>query len=202
MRHRFVGKWLPVGLAALCAVLVGGDRGTLHANDKPDGSRPWVSDARALVKSLEARARSAQADLDKAKALLATLDPAPPSPVAEKDDTDSVEGVWRIVGISGNFNNGEFRKPPYDEYKIMSAGHYLWLSFNPENGAVIRSGGGTYTLKGDAYTAHVDYSIAGDLQAVASQEYTGTSRLEGKKLYHFGTMTNGAMFDELWERVH
>jgi hypothetical protein len=60
----------------------------------------------------------------------------------------------------------------------------------------------TYSLKGDVYAAHVDYSNATDLRAVASQEYAGTSRLDGKRLFHFGTMTNGATFDELWEKVN
>jgi hypothetical protein len=32
--------------------------------------------------------------------------------------------------------------------------------------------------------------------------YKGTCRLEGKRWYHFGSMPNGASFDELWERVH
>jgi hypothetical protein len=49
---------------------------------------------------------------------------------------------------------------------------------------------------------HVDYSNATDLRAVASQEYAGTSRFDGKRLFHFGTMTNGATFDELWEKVN
>ncbi len=93
-------------------------------------------------------------------------------------------------------------KPPYDEYKIMTAGHYLWLSFDPHSGKVLRSGGGTYTLDGENYTGHVDYSNADDLRAVVGLGYSGTCRLEGKRCYHYGRMTNGATFDELWERVH
>jgi hypothetical protein len=84
----------------------------------------------------------------------------------------------------------------------MTAGHYLWLSFNPQTGAVVRSGGGTYSLKDGVYTAHIDYSNAPDLQALVGQVYTGKCRLEGKKYYHYGHVTNGAEFDELWERVH
>ena len=84
----------------------------------------------------------------------------------------------------------------------MTAGHYLWLSFNPQSGVVVRSGGGTYSLKDGVYTACVDYSNSRDLQAIVGQVYSGTCRLDGKLWYHNGTMPNGAGFDELWRRVN
>ncbi len=158
----------------------------LQAADKSDDAR---------VKELEAHLRAAETELKKAKELLDALRTSPKS-------TKSLEGVWRIVSINGNRPGGKFVKPPYDEYKIMTAGHYLWLSFDPHTGKVIRSGGGTYTLDGENYSAHVDFSNAKDLRAVIGQGYKGTCRLEGKRWYHYGKMTNGAGFDELWERVH
>jgi hypothetical protein len=173
---------LIVGLA-LCVVSFGV---LLHAADKPEDGK---------VKELEARIRAAEVELKKAGELLAALH-------AVSNDNDRLEGVWRIVSINGNRPGGTFVKPPYDEYKIMTAGHYLWLSFNPDTGKVLRSGGGTYALDGDKYTAHVDYSNADDLRSVVGLEYEGTCRLDGKRWYHYGTMTNGAGFDELWERVH
>ena len=100
--------------------------------------------------------RAAEAELVKAKELLVAIG-------ATSQDTRSLEGVWHIVSINGNRPGGKFVKPPYDEYKIMSAGHYLWLSFDPGTGKVFRSGGGTYTLEGEKYKAHVDYSNAEDL---------------------------------------
>jgi hypothetical protein len=176
MRKRIIGL-------AFCVVLSGV---LLQADDKPGDDR---------VKELEARVQAAEAELKKAKELLAAAQ-------AAQNNTQSLEGVWRIVSINGNRPGGIFVKPPYDEYKIMTAGHYLWLSFDPDTGNVLRSGGGTYALDGETYTAHVDFSNANDLRAVAKQEYKGTCRLDGKRWYHYGTMTNGAVFDELWERVH
>lgn len=176
MRRRIV-------VLASCVVLAGV---LLRADDRPGDAR---------VEELEGRIQAAEAELKKARELLAAIR-------ASSQDTGRLEGVWRIVSINGNRPGGTFVKPPYDEYKIMTAGHYLWLSFDPETGKVLRSGGGTYTLDGEHYTAHVDYSNADDLRAVAGLEYRGTCRLEGKRWYHHGTMTNGAVFDELWERVH
>jgi len=193
---------LALSAVAICSIFLRGDQSSLRADDKSsDTASPGVAEAQALVKALEARARATEADLAKAKELLASLQGTLPA-AAAKDETGSVEGVWRIEGIGGNRSGGEFAKPPYDEYKIMTAGHYLWLSFNPQTGEVIRSGGGTYSIKGGVYTAHVDYSNACDLQAMTGQEYKGTCRLDGKLWYHDGTMTNGAVFDELWRRVH
>lgn len=176
MRRRTIGL-------ACCVVLCGF---WLRADDRAADDR---------VKQMEDRVRAAEAELKTAREQLAEARVAAQS-------TASVEGVWRIVGIGGHRPGGTFEKPPYDEYKIMTAGHYLWLSFDPETGKVLRSGGGTYTLDGERYTAHVDYSNADDLRAVTGQEYKGTCRVEGKRWYHHGTMTNGAVFDELWERVH
>jgi hypothetical protein len=171
-----------VGLAA-CAVLFGF---WLKAEDKPGNAR---------VKELEARVQAAETELKTAKEALAAIQ-APP------DHDRSLEGVWRIVSINGNRLGGAFVKPPYDEYKIMTAGHYVWLSFDRVTGKVLRSGGGTYALVGKNYTAKVDYSNARDLRSVVGLGYNGTCLLEGKRWYHYGTMTNWAVFDELWERVH
>ena len=68
--------------------------------------------------------------------------------------------------------------------------------------ASIRSGGGSYSVKGQDYTARVDYSNASDLKAIKGVEYKGTCRLEGARCYHYGTMSNGAVFDEVWEKVN
>jgi hypothetical protein len=168
-----------------------------------------VAEACALVAALEARLRADETNLKQAKELLAMLEnidqPAPaPRPAVDEGPAEvdtRLEGVWRIVSIGGNFG-GQFRTPPYDEYKIMTAGRYLWLSFEPNTGKVLRSGGGTYTLKGETYTARVDYSNSEDLRAVVGREYAGTCKLDGKKWYRFGRVPNGAVFDELWERVH
>jgi hypothetical protein len=84
----------------------------------------------------------------------------------------------------------------------MSAGHYFWLSFDPDTGRVLRSGGGVYSIKGGKYTAHIECSNSDDLRALIGQEYKGTFKLEGEKWYHYGRVPNGAVFDELWERVH
>jgi hypothetical protein len=202
MSGRMCGRWLALAAVGLCGFVLSGDQGYLRADDESSRAvQPGVAEARSLVKVLEVRARAAEEDLAKAKELLVSLEGLGAS-AGGKDETASLEGVWRVEGIGGNRSGGEFAKPPYDEYKIMTAGHYVWLSFNPQSGEVVRSGGGTYSLNNGVYTARVDYSNATDLEAITGQVYKGTCRLDGKLWYHNGTMPNGAVFDELWRRVH
>jgi hypothetical protein len=217
MQRHFGGRRTAIWFGLMAASAVGvmqlaieQGRASGHARSEAGrGEEPGVAEARALVALLEARVQAAEANLKQAKELLAKLEGTEkPAPTARpvRDDRSAVadkrlEGVWRIVSIDGNYG-GEFRKPPYDEYKIMTAGHYLWLSFDPETGKVLRSGGGTYSLKGEKYTAHIDYSNSVDLRAVVGQDYTGTCKLEGKRWYHYGRVPSGGVFDELWERVH
>jgi hypothetical protein len=178
--------------------------------DREGGVDQAVTKARDLVESLEARLRSTEADLKEARSLLARLERGDKpllkpeaKEVAEPpaDDSGLVEGVWRIVGIGGH-ETGVFQKPPYDEYKIMSAGHYLWLSFDPATGKRLRSGGGSYSIQDGKYSAKIECSSSEDLRSVIGREYTGTCRVEGNKWFHFGKVPTGGGFDELWERVN
>jgi hypothetical protein len=207
MTRRSVGGraalWAGLGIGfALAVVLLGPGRGRAQEADK---AATGLAKARAMVAELEAQLRTSESNLKKAKELLARFEGEEKARRDNagdgEDQTDQVEGVWRIVGLNGN-NGGEFQNPPYDEYKIMSAGHYLWLSFDPDTGRVLRSGGGVYSIKDGKYTARIECSNSNDLRALIGQEYKGTFRLEGKKWYHYGKVPNGAGFDELWERVH
>src|SRR5262245_27486454 len=133
MRGQSLGKIVLAGFLGI--TLVGGYRTWLRADAKQDGDSPaerGVAEARALVKQLEERVRATEADLKKARELLATVEEA--SQRKSGPNTKDLEGIWRIVSIGGNREGGQFVKPPYDEYKIMTAGHYLWLSFNPQTG--------------------------------------------------------------------
>ena len=218
MRRREVGTrlglWVGMGIALVVGVvpydtLVKSASADEHAARAHDAKQAVV-EARALVAVLEAQLRSSESNLKQAKELLARLegngDQSPKAALSKDatqrgDESRLVEGVWRIAGINGNAG-GKFRQAPYDEYKIMTAGHYLWLSFDPKTGKVIRSGGGTYSVKDGKYTAKVECSNSADLRAVTGQEYSGSCKVEGKKWYHFGRMPNGAVFDEVWERAN
>ena len=105
------------------------------------------------------------------------------------------------MGVGGG-ETGDFRPAPYVQYKIMRAGHYLWISLDRETGEVLRIGGGAYTVKDGIYTARIEFSNSADLRAIVGQEYQFTCKLEGDKWFHAGPMPKGRRVDDLWERVH
>jgi hypothetical protein len=207
------GIWAGLGIALVAGlVLIGGARGKA---DAPEGAGPGsqadgtVATARALVAKLEAQMRSTESSLRQARELLAKLEGGGSSrrPIASRGanlrdgDGSDVEGIWRLVGV-GNGKGEEFYEAPYIQYKIMTANHYLWMSFDPETGRVLRSGGGSYTLKDGTYSAHVDYSNSADLRGISGQEYTFRCQIDGDRWYHRGPMPNGAYVDDLWERIN
>lgn len=203
--------WVGLGATAtLGMLLLGIARGRVQAGEKPDAPARSVAEARALVASLEAQLRDTELRLKDAKDSLGRLErgekPAPEADekeaaVPEGGGTGLIEGVWRIVGIDGN-KDGNFKEPPYDEFKIVSAGHYLWISFELGTGKVLRSGGGTCSVKDGVYAATIECSNSADLRAIVGKKYVGTCRVEGKKWFHAGKVPNGAVFDELWERLN
>jgi hypothetical protein len=205
--------WFSLGLALGLGVMsiAGGLRHALAA-EGPDAAPPApaaVEPARALVAQLEAQMRITESSLRRARELLTSLEGGNPSPQPVQDqgaglrdgDGDDVVGIWRLVGVRGG-KGGEFHKAPYEQYKIMTEDRYLWMSYDPDTGRVLRSGGGTYSLRDGTYTAHVDYSNSADLKAIAGQEYRFTCKIEGNQWYHAGPMPNGAYVDDLRERIN
>jgi hypothetical protein len=198
-----------IGMIAVgAATLLISYRGVRASDDIPNQAKAEseLDGARKEVERLEAHLRATETSLAKARARLATLEFGDKGRAAEVVDAfgnpvdKKLEGVWRIVGINGH-NQGEFQKPPYDEYKIMSGGHYLWLSFRPGTGDVLRSGGGVYTLKDGEYKARIECSNSPDLLSIMGKEYSGRCMIDGDKWYHNGKVPNGAPFDEVWRRV-
>lgn len=183
-------------------------RGVLASEPAPNQASDQLNleEARKEVERLEAHLRATETSLAQARARLASLVVQGNGGVVEVHDAfgnspdKRLEGVWRIVGVNGH-NQGEFQKPPYDEYKIMSAGHYLWLSFRPGTGEILRSGGGVYTLKDGEYRARIECSNSSDLLSIMGKEYSGRCMIDGDKWYHNGHVPNGAHFDEVWQRV-
>jgi hypothetical protein len=188
---RRTGLW--VGLVGVLGLLGAGD----------------VASVREQITKLEAQQRSIESNLKKARAELAELEGKKPAKEANPkqaaanpvdDETKLLEGAWRLVGVKDG--NGNYVDAPYIQYKIMATGHYLWLSYDRETGRVLRTGGGSYSLKDGVYTARVEYSNAADLRGIAGQEYKFTCKIDGDKWYHEGPMPNGAYVDDLWERMH
>ncbi len=67
-------------------------------------------------------------------------------------------GSWTLVkykyGHDAEFNN----VPEFIYYvKNLTDSHFSWCSYNPEDGNVIGTGGGTYTIKEDTYVENTEF---------------------------------------------
>jgi hypothetical protein len=114
------------------------------------------------------------------------------------DGQTKLAGAWEMTsydyGNSGGLPKGS------KEVKLLSANHFVWVLYNAKNGQTLATGGGTYTLTGDSYTEHLDYS---DKRAAAliGKDQRFTLKLSGDTLQTMGTLSTGQRIAETWNRM-
>src|SRR5262245_15936329 len=96
-----------------------------------------------------------------------------------------LEGTWQYTFVD---------EPGLADLKILNQDHFTWTMFNRATGEVVGTAGGTYTLKGNIYTEHVNYIL---ITSPAYQELIGkpqvlTSKLKGHVWHISGLLSNGA----------
>jgi len=205
MRGRFVAKrawlWAGLGIAlGLGIVLYTGRPWEARATEGPESeyqTRETIASARALVAKLEAQLHLTESSLEKARELLAKLEGVTNLKNATGND---LVGFWRLVGERTG-GGDEFHRPPYVLYRIMLPDRFLNIDFDPNTGKVLDWTGGSYSLKDGTYTGHYDYSNSEAVRAIIGKGYKFTSKIEGDRWYHAGTIPNGVRFDDLYERV-
>jgi hypothetical protein len=127
-----------------------------------------------------------------------------------------LEGVWELV--SGT-SDGKPYPAGLRQIKIITKGHFAVLWREADTPKQVRttadslaffrhigSGGGTYTLKGTAYTERVDYFSA---PAVVGMGLPFTCRTEGDRFYQSGTFpvfeggrkVRDLKLEEVWKRI-
>jgi hypothetical protein len=118
----------------------------------------------------------------------------------EKKLRSQLVGTWRQVSQKVD---GYDRSLPqtYPTYKHITPAGFIWLSHDIITGTIIRTAGGTYTLKGNIYTEKIEYGMGNDFQVIKKTEPSFTAVVKGDKWYHKGQLANGQTIDEVWERV-
>lgn len=108
-------------------------------------------------------------------------------------------GTWRLV--SAKYGGEEVKRPEgFEQVKHVTPAQFMW-AFYDKDGKVSVALGGTYTLKGEDYVETPVYGteeILGELKG-KPQEFKW--KIEGKKWYHNGKLSNGQTIEEVWERV-
>ncbi len=128
--------------------------------------------------------------------------PQPATTPAPKDGAEArhvLEGAWRIVG--GKAEDGDYRKVPYAQVKIVTQDRCAWASYEPGTGAVIRAAGGSCRLGDGTYVERLEYANADDLAGLIGKDQKFTWKVEGDRWYLSGNLSNGQRIEELWERA-
>lgn len=105
-----------------------------------------------------------------------------------------LEGTWEMV-------SGQQLPKGTRDIKIISAGHFVWVIYDPDKGKPLYTGGGTYILHGNSYTEHVDFMTEELSSGIVGKDQSFTARVDGDTLTQTGTLSNGQSLSETWKRV-
>jgi hypothetical protein len=123
--------------------------------------------------------------------------------VAEQGDKDSdghtAIGTWKLVSAKYGGEEIDVDKTGTTLKHVTPTG-FVWLTYDAATKVVSRTAGGTYTLKGDQYEETPQYGFGGDFEIIRNKPQSFSLKIEGDKWHHNGTLSNGLMIEEVWER--
>jgi hypothetical protein len=132
--------------------------------------------------------------------ILALVGSTFPAPLPAQDaTTNKLVGTWKMV--SGKYG-GQQSTLPKDSttLKHITSTHFMWATYD-EVGKVTRAGGGPYTFNGKILEETPAYGMGPDFGVVKGKTQTFECKVEGKRLYQSGTLSNGRTLEEVWELV-
>ena len=108
-------------------------------------------------------------------------------------------GTWKLVSAkySGRENDLPTR---LTTLKHMTPTHYMWATYD-RDGQVTRTAGGPYTLKGETMESTPEYGMSSDFEVIRGKRQSYTVKVEGRRFFQSGTLSNGVTLEEVWERV-
>lgn len=109
-------------------------------------------------------------------------------------------GTWRLMAMKVNGHANTLPQSAVT-YKHVTPQGFMWLSYEKGTGKVFRAAGGTYTLRGNTYTEHIEYGLGDDYQVIRNSSSTFTVEVTGTRWHHTGRLANGTTLDEVWERL-
>lgn len=78
--------------------------------------------------------------------------------ISDNTVAEKIQGSWTLVEFKYGYE-AEYEKVPAFIYyvKNVTESHFSWCSYNPEDGKVIGTGGGTYSIDGKNYIESTDF---------------------------------------------
>jgi hypothetical protein len=110
-------------------------------------------------------------------------------------------GTWKLVSYKYGPSQPGFRDFPESQQriKLITETHFTWVQFDAATMKVGAAAGGTYSLSGNTYTESIDFGLGMDTYSGAKHAFT--IRVEGDKFFLSGSLADGLMIEEVWERV-
>lgn len=120
-------------------------------------------------------------------------------PKGDAKSNNPLVGTWKIV--SAKFGGQQSTLPEgATTLKHVTDTQFMWASYD-KDGKVTRAAGGDYTLKGEVYEETPEYGISSDFDEIKGKAQKFKWKVEGKRWYHNGELSNGLTIEEVWERV-
>ncbi len=105
-----------------------------------------------------------------------------------------LEGTWELV-------SGQPLPKGVKDIKIISGGHFIFVTYDPETGKPLYTGGGTYILNGSSYTEHMDFASDRIAAGLVGKDQPFTVKIERATFTQTGTLSNGKPLSETWKRM-
>src|SRR5262249_23487373 len=111
--------------------------------------------------------------------------------------TNPIIGTWRLV--SGEMG-GQDSLGNTTQFKMISAKHFMFISFDKTKMKTTGAGAGSYTLNGNTYTEHVDFIDVNGGESLVGTDVAFTVKVEGDTLTQTGELL-GSTLKEVYKRV-
>ncbi len=113
--------------------------------------------------------------------------------------TPALVGSWKLVSAKSGGTTLEFPAGT-TILKHITPTSFFWVHYN-RDGQITQGGGGSYVLDGTRYDETPEYGLGEGVQPLLGKRQSFTARVEGNRWYHGGQESNGAVIEEIWERM-
>jgi hypothetical protein len=111
--------------------------------------------------------------------------------------TNRIIGTWQLVsGEAG----GQDSLGSGTMIKMISAKHFMFMSYDKSKMKTTAAGSGSYTLKGNTYTEHIDFIDASGGEGLVGTDAVFTVKVDGDTLTQTGEV-QGTPLKEIYRRL-
>jgi hypothetical protein len=111
--------------------------------------------------------------------------------------TNRIIGTWQLVSgqVGGQDSLGN-----NTEIKIISAKHFMWISYDKSKMKTTGAGSGSYTLNGNTYKEHIDFIDVSGGESLVGTDVVFTVKVDGDTLTQTGELL-GTPLKETYKRI-